>query len=166
MITMNRSIALFVSGLLAISVVACKKQPRAAAPNQSTDSSGMPAPQSKDDHSQASSGAHGATTELGTQTIGGWTVRASRDGEIVAGKDAPIDAFLSGGTGKIAAVRFWIGAADAAGSVKARAEIEGQPNHWHTHAEVPNPIPAGSKLWVEIEIEDHTTQSGSFDLKM
>jgi hypothetical protein len=64
-------------------------------------------------------------------------------------------------------VRFWIGRQDAAGSIKARAEIEdpAEPNHWHTHAEVPDPLPSDSKLWVELEIEGQGKEVGSFDLK-
>jgi hypothetical protein len=156
--------------------MACKKQPPSPANNQANDAHGVPAPQSKtdssadpDDHDHDHAhGSHGEVIALGSQTIAGWTVRAARDtGAIVAGKDAPIDVWLTGGSGKVAAVRFWIGTADAATSVKARASIEdpAQPNHWHTHAEIPDPMPADTKLWVEIEMEDGSVQSGSFDLK-
>ena len=52
-------------------------------------------------------------------------------------------------------------------SVKAKAAIEdpAQPNRWHTHAEIPSPLPEGSALWVEIEIADGATTHSSFDLK-
>lgn len=122
-------------------------------------------PDAHGDHGHAD---HGPAIELGTATIGGWTVRAARDqGEIKPGGDAPIDVWLTGGTSKIIAVRFWIGVESAAGSIKARAEIEtpAEPNRWHTHAEVPSPLPAGSRLWVEIESEGQGKQVGSFDLK-
>ena len=84
-----------------------------------------------------------------------------------AGGDAPIDVWLTGGDiSKVTAVRFWIGTESGAESVKARAEIEipSEPNHWHTHAEVPSPIPAESRLWVEIEAEGQK-MVGSFELK-
>ena len=113
-------------------------------------------------------GHHGAVIELGNATIGAFTVRASRDqGEINAGGDAPIDVWLTGGTQKVIGVRFWIGTQDAKGSVKAKADIEDpkEPNRWHTHAEVPNPLPPGSKLWVEVATEGGQKTSGSFDLK-
>jgi hypothetical protein len=124
-----------------------------------------------DDHAHGSAGHHGAVIELGSTQIGAFSVKASRDeGHIAAGGDAPIDVWLtpSAEAAKVVAVRFWIGTEKAAESVKAKAEIENpaEPNRWHTHAEVPNPIPAGSKLWVEIEIEGQGKQSGSFDLKM
>ena len=68
---------------------------------------------------------------------------------------------------KATAVRFWIGTEDAKGSVKAKADIENpaEPNRWHTHAEIPNPLPAGCKLWVEIETDTGEKVVGSFDLK-
>ena len=106
---------------------------------------------------------HGATTTLGEQAAGGFTLKASRDGDLVAGKEAPIDIDVQG-AGKVAAVRFWIGVEDGAGSMKAKAELEHTTN-WHTHAEVPNPLPAGAKLWVEIEAEGGAKYVVSFDLK-
>ena len=106
---------------------------------------------------------HGATTTLGEQAAGGFTLKASRDGDLVAGKEAPIDIDVQG-AGNVAAVRFWIGAEDGAGSMKAKAELE-HTTKWHTHAEVPNPLPAGAKLWVEIEAEGGAKYVVSFDLK-
>jgi hypothetical protein len=117
--------------------------------------------------SDAPSHHSGKVIELGSSKIGPWSVRASRDeAPIKAGGDAPIDVWVDG-TPKVAAVRFWIGTEDAKGSVKARAQIEfpDQPNHWHTHAEVPSPLPAGSRVWVEIEDERGAKSTGSFELK-
>lgn len=117
-------------------------------------------------------GHGGAVVALGEQTIGSFSATATRDeGQIVAGKDAPIDVTVTpaaGATAKVVAVRFWIGTQDARGSVKAKAEIENpaEPNRWHVHAEIPNPMPPGSKLWVEIEDDTRSTSVGSFDLKM
>jgi len=116
-------------------------------------------------------GHGGAVVELGTATIGDLTVRASRDkGEIKAGGDAPIDVWVMKSDGKpatVTAVRFWIGTADAKGSIKAKADIEipAEPNHWHTHAEVPATLTPDAKLWVEVETEKSTKAVGSFDLK-
>jgi hypothetical protein len=84
---------------------------------------------------------------------------------------APIDVTITpaaGSTGSIAAVRFWIGTEDAKGSVKAKAEVENaaDPDRWHVHAEIPNPMPEGSMLWVEIEDDKGAISTGSFDLRM
>jgi hypothetical protein len=122
-------------------------------------------------HSDSAAGHGGAVIQLGTSTIGGFDVKATRDeGQIIAGKDAPIDVTVTPSAGRAAkatAVRFWIGTEDAKGSVKAKADIEDPkaPNRWHTHAEIPNPIPTGSKLWVEIEDDKGGKSVGSFELK-
>ena len=117
-------------------------------------------------------GHGGNVIQLGESTIGSFSVMATRDvGLIVAGKDAPIDVTVTptvGSTVMAIAVRFWIGTEDARGSMKAKSEIENpaEPNRWHTHALIPNPIPAGSKLWVEIEDDNGEKVTGSFDLKL
>ncbi len=144
----------------AFAFAACeKKAPTTSTPPKSaaTDDHGH----SHDDgHSHDAAPSHapghgGAVIALGEQAVGPFTIKATRDqGEIVAGKDAPIDVTVTPtGTAKAVAVRFWVGTQDAKGSVKAKADIEDpkDPNRWHTHAEIPNPIPEGSKIWVEIE---------------
>lgn len=112
-------------------------------------------------------GHHGAPVALGTATIGPFEVRASRDeGALTPGGDAPIDVWLTGDITQVAAVRFWIGVQDATGSVKARADIENpdQPNHWHTHVELPSPMPDEARVWVEIELKSGEKVTGSFPL--
>ncbi len=169
-------LALTASALLAcLALVACDKPaeqpPKPAAPTATPD----PAPKPADhdhghsddhDHSHGDDHHHGATTQLGEQAVGGFTIKASRDGDIVAGKDAPIDVWVTpaGDTkSKPSVVRFWIGTESGRGSVKAKAEIEG--DHWHTHAEIPAPLPEGSKLWVEIETDKGEKTVVGFDLK-
>mgnify|MGYP001174123003 CR=1 FL=1 len=108
---------------------------------------------------------HGATTQLGEQSAGGFTIKASRDGDITPGKDAAIDVWVTaagGGDARVTAVRFWIGTQDAKGSVKAKAELE--KDNWHTHAEIPSTMPAGSKLWVEVETDGGTKTVVGFNL--
>ena len=90
----------------------------------------------------------GAVTQLGEQSVGGFTIKASRDGVLTAGGEAPVDVWITGSSAKVTVVRFWIGTQDAKGSVKAKAELE--KDNWHTHVEVPKTLPTGSKLWVEI----------------
>lgn len=170
----------------ALPMAACEREP-AKPPTATPPSSGTPttATPPKDGHSHASGDAHGdhdhdhdhaaggemhgddhhhgPTTALGEKDAGAFKVRASRDGEIKAGSDAPIDVWVTGGTEKVSAVRFWIGVESAKGSVKARAELE--KDNWHTHADVPSPLPAGSALWVEIETDKGSKVLVSFDLK-
>ena len=66
---------------------------------------------------------------------------------MTAGKEVPFDFQVEGGA--VDAVRLWVGAKDAKGSVKALASREG--DHWHAHAEAPSPLPPGSRLWIEVE---------------
>lgn len=139
-----------------------------------------PAAHSHDDgHDHGPNGEHvdkgqghgGPVIALGEQTLGQFTTSATRDeGVVVAGKDAAFDITITpapSATVKVSVVRIWIGTEDAKGSVKAKAEVEDakKPNIWHTHAEVPNPIPQGSKLWVEVEDDKGAKSVGSFDLK-
>jgi hypothetical protein len=116
-----------------------------------------------------SSGQHsGKLIELGAAKAGPFAIRASREeAPVKAGGDAPIDVWVDSGP-KVSAVRFWVGLEDAKGSIKERAAIEdpAKPNQWHTHAPIPDPMPAGSRLWVEIEGEGGTKGTASFDLKM
>ncbi|MGA1391828.1 MAG: hypothetical protein ACO38W_01605 [Phycisphaerales bacterium] len=115
------------------------------------------------DHAEHAMGHHhGEVIELGEQSAGGMTIKASRDGDVKAGGDVPIDIWIDGGLGGASSVRFWIGSEDAKGSVKAKAEDE--DGHWHTHCEAPSPMPEGSKLWVEIE-KGGERQVVGFDLK-
>ena len=138
---------------LTIAVIAgCGKKP-AATPQPTPAPAATPAPSGKE--------GHGATTALGEKTAGVYVIKASRDGDVTPGKDVPIDVWVTG-AGKVAAVRFWIGTEDAKGSLKAKAELE--KDNWHTHAEVPNPLPVGSKLWVEIESDTGAKTRAGFEL--
>ena len=125
-----------------------------------------------DDHDHQHAGGHedeGPVIELGTAMAGPWNVRVARDaGAIAAGAEPPVDAWITGGSGTIAAVRFWIGTADAAGSIKVLAEVENPADqtHRHAHVEVPKPLPEGSKLWVEVEDNSGAKNAAGFELKM
>jgi hypothetical protein len=161
------------SVLAAAIFVGCEKQ--------STPSTNATPPTKTDSHvhddgmvhadAQPSAGHHGKPIELGTATAGAFSLRAARDeGAVTPGGDAPIDVWVtpeSDVTAKVVGVRFWIGTQDAQGSIKAKAEIEfpAEPNHWHTHAEIPDPMPSGSKLWVEIEDDKGARSIASFELK-
>src|SRR5829696_3151050 len=101
---------------------------------------------------------------LGEKTVGSLKLVATMDAPVKAagGGDGAFDVVITGGKPK--AVRFWVGTEDAKGSVKAKAEEETTDN-WHTHAEVPSPLPAGSKFWVEVEPPTAEKFVESFDLK-
>ena len=107
--------------------------------------------------------SHGPTVELGEQASGALTVKASRDGDVTPGGELPVDIWVTGGTARVNSVRFWVGIESGKGSVKAKAALE--TDNWHNHAEVPSPLPEGSKLWVSVDLSDGTKSLLSFDLK-
>jgi hypothetical protein len=149
-----------------VAATACERKPD---DKRDTPAAPTAATTKKHDCEEAHGKPAGPPIELGTTACGAFTVKAARDDfPMKPGCDSPIDVWLTGGSAKIVAVRFWIGLEDAKGSLKARAAIENpaEPNHWHTHAEIPDPIPAGSKIWVEIEAEGSPKAVCSFDPKM
>ncbi len=152
--------ALTVVALTAALTAGCEKKaetpppPPAAAKQPEAPTEG---PSKPTNPAAPSGGHHGEPVALGTAALGELTVRAARDSsDLTPGGDAPIDVWITDAAGapvRVSAVRFWIGTADARGSVKAKAEIEDPqvPNHWHTHAEIPDPLPPDAQLWVEVE---------------
>lgn len=160
--TIRCTAALTASALLILT--GCKEQAPQPAPG--TPAPGAPAPgavtapamPSGDGH------AHGPTVQLGTMTIGAYSVKASFDGVVKPGSDLPIDVWVTApeGASPVKAVRFWVGSEDAAGSVKARAELE--KDNWHTHADIPAAFSPDAKIWVEIENEAGEKSTGGFSM--
>lgn len=140
------------AGLLVLA--GCKEKPAPPAAGTIT----PPAMPGGDVHS------HGPTVQLGAMAIGPYSVKASFDGQLKAGADLPVDVWVTvpEGGSPVKTVRFWLGGEDAAGSAKARAELE--KDNWHTHAEVPATLALDAKLWVEIENEAGETAKGGFAL--
>ena len=104
-----------------------------------------------------------ARIPIGQATQAGLKLVATMDSPVKPGGEGAFDVVITGGKPK--AVRFWVGTEDVKGSVKAKAEEEATDN-WHTHAEVPDPLPAGSKFWVEVEPPTGDKFTTSFDLKV
>lgn len=65
--------------------------------------------------------------------------------------------------GEVAAVREWVGPEDATGVVVVKTEIEN--DYHHGHVEMPNPIPADARLWIEIETPAGERLKGSVPLQ-
>lgn len=160
-----------------VGLVGCERSPNPTTPPASAPSTSARKDDHADhDHAHEGESAHkaghgGDVVDLGATKIGELSVRASRDkDEVKAGSDTPIDVWVATADGKpapVTAVRLWIGTEDAKGAIKAKGELEDpkEPSHWHAHVEVPNPIPDGSKLCVEIEGKDGKKTVGSFELK-
>lgn len=176
---MNRSdrITLAASAMLGFLITAagCERK-QAETPAAPAENRGAASPTDDHGHDHGAGGdrAHddhdhdGPVVDLGTAAAGPFSVKATRDaGAIVAGKDAAFDLTVAGADDagpKVVAVRIWIGVESAKGSVKAKAEVE-DPGRWHTHAEVPSPIPEGSRFWFEIEDDKGGRHVSSFELK-
>jgi len=182
-----KKVILLASLVLSVAILGCEKAPEKPVSKEdakpvasNTPATAKPAGANKDEpghegHGHAvdeksagpggTSGHGGEVIALGTTKLGTFEVRASRDkGEFKPGGDSPIDVWIDGGVGKgVTAVRFWIGTEDAKGSMKAKADIE--DGKWHTYVEIPSPMPAGSKLWVEVEESPGKKGVASFDLK-
>lgn len=112
---------------------------------------------------QAAAPEH-ARLPIGEKTVGDLKLVATMDAPIKTsgGGEGAFDVVITGGKPK--AVRFWIGNESGDGAVKAKAEEETTDN-WHTHAEVPDPLPPGSKFWAEVEPPAGEKFTVSFDLK-
>ena len=114
-------------------------------------------PQANPSHAQHS------RLPLGEKTVGALKLVAATDAPVKPGGEGAFEVVITGGKPK--AVRCWVGTETAEGSVKAKADEETTGN-WHTHAEVPNPLPPGSKFWVEVEPPTGEAFKASFDLKV
>lgn len=152
---------------LALSMSACEKKSetpaKPAAGTTGTTKADGHDHKDGDDHDHMDGHGHGPKTELGSQSAGGMTIMAAREGDVTPGGEATFDISVTGGAGKPAAVRVWVGTEDGKGSIKAKAEAEG--DGWHAHTEVPKPLPSGSKLWVEVESAKGEKHVTGFDLK-
>lgn len=102
--------------------------------------------------------AHGDRHPLGKIEVGGYSIDVFQITDIVPGKEGDFDLDFPTGRALPAAVRGWIGVESSLGSMKVRFEKEAE-SRMHGHPEVPEPIPAGSQLWIEIESSDGTARS-------
>lgn len=135
-------------------------QPQTVAPTEQSTPVAAPAPASDPVASTASP----ATPRVPMRNfapvkIGKYDVQPMFEEEI---KDGHFNIRVSGG--EFNAVRIWVGPEDATGVVVVKTELEN--DYQHGHVEVPNPIPADAKLWIEIESPDGSTAKGSTPLEM
>lgn len=108
--------------------------------------------------------AHGPEHALGTVDIGGFKVAVSQMGDVKPGGEGDFHVKVTGGTGKVAALRAWVGAQDGKGSSKTTAKMEGEGS-FDAEMDVPDPIPAGGKVWIELELEGGKKAQGGIDFK-
>ncbi|MBL7648422.1 MAG: hypothetical protein JNK74_19760 [Candidatus Hydrogenedentes bacterium] len=97
-------------------------------------------------------------TELASVTIGPYTVQPMFEEKL---EDGHFNIKVSGG--EVAAIREWVGSEDASGVVVVKTEIEN--DYHHGHVEMPSPIPADARLWIEIETPAGDRLKGSVPLR-
>jgi len=155
---------LLLASLASAALVGCKDddKPQGGGSTGNSPAASSPATAAPSDAAAAKGTEHNRLP-LGEQTVGGLKLVATMDEAVKPGGEGAFDLVITGGKPK--AVRFWVGTEDAKGSVKAKAEEE-TPDNWHTHAEVPDPLPAGSKFWAEVEPPTGEKFNVSFDLKV
>ena len=119
-----------------------------------------PAPESKPAAEAPAGEVQSAVVQkpIGSAQVGPFTVVATYDEAEF--KNGHFNADVTGG--EVAAVRMWVGPEDATGVMVAKAEIEGK--YQHAHVEVPDPLPADAKLWIEIETPTGETHKGGIAL--
>ena len=105
----------------------------------------------------ASPGHSAEKHKLGRKPIGEYTVSVIVIGEVEAGGHVDFDIKLIDAKTDPSALRVWIGTEDATGSTKAvgkkgKTTYAGEVN-------VPKPIPAGAKLWVELDTPEGTKRN-------
>ncbi len=109
--------------------------------------------------------AHGPTSAVGAVKIGEVSVAASASGAMAIGKPWHIEVKLTPVQPAPKAVRVWVGAENARGSVKAKAEAEhAAGGEYSANVEVPAPLPADARLWIALETADGQSAKGSIAL--
>jgi len=93
---------------------------------------------------------HTQRTDLGEVTIGAHVLHVFQVVKLVPGQEGDFDLDFAPGKPLPTTVRAWIGIESGVGSRKVRFEKETEAR-MHGHPEVPNPVPAGSKLWLDVE---------------
>jgi hypothetical protein len=103
-----------------------------------------------------------AIHKLGRKKIGDYTVSVILIGEAEAGEKVKFDIKLIDAKADPKALRVWIGAEDAKDDTKT-ALVKGEKTY-AADVTVPKPLPAGAKIWVEVET-DSGKAKGSYEME-
>jgi hypothetical protein len=68
------------------------------------------------------------------------------------------------GGGDVKAVRAWVGVEGGSDTMVVKAELE--YDYYHSHHEVPFPIPPGTRFWIELESMTGEVIKGSTEIKL
>ena len=129
-----------------------------------------PAPQASgaggDTHVHADGSTHANhahdETPLEPATIGDMTVElAQGHGIVTAGQESHLVVKLPYNDNGATVVRAWIGTSDRTLSFVGRGEYAPSHDDYDIHAMAPNPLPANTMWWIEIEKPDGTKVVGT-----
>lgn len=103
---------------------------------------------------------------LGTTMIGEWEVECwQAHGDAAPGKELHLVVKLPFNDNGATIVRAWIGTEDRLASMVSRGDYAASHDDYDIHAEAPDPLPAGSRWWIELERPDGRKAVGSIGLK-
>lgn len=160
---MNKKLLNILTALLAACwLTACtngNESDSAAAQKQGVDHDG------DGDHDEAHDHDDDEAIALGQFDIGGVSVVAAQEhGHVEPGKEGHLVVKLSSSDKGATTVRAWIGIEDRTLSSVGKGEYSASHDDYDIHAIAPDPLPVGTKWWVEIEKPDGSRVVGSIPL--
>ena len=96
-----------------------------------------------------------------TMSLAGNTFEVTVKGTLSPGAEIDVELVQTSGSPAIA-IRLWVGNESGVGSAKTKSHSHGASHHAVPQA--PNPLPANSALWIEIESAMGERESGSIAL--
>lgn len=114
-----------------------------------------------EEHSHAH--AHGKPVALGKASIGTAACAVTGAGEVVPGQEWHVGVVLPPDAPAPKTIRVWVGTESGRGSEKARA-LKTTGGSYEAHVAVPNPLAAGSAVWIAVESAAGQTEKGSVSL--
>lgn len=96
-----------------------------------------------------------------TMSLAGITLKVAIKGTLSPGAEIDVELVQTSGSPAIA-IRLWVGNETGVGSAKTKSHSHGASHHAVPLA--PNPLPANSALWIEIESAMGERESGSIAL--
>ncbi len=117
----------------------------------------MPTLQAEEKKQEEHKHEHGEEHKLGEITLNESVFTVILVGHAHAGEEVEVKLMPKGALPK-GTLRAWIGSENGKGSAKGKAHAE--DGGLCVHAEVPKPIPAEAKVWVELEDEGNKSKAG------
>ena len=104
-------------------------------------------------------------TPLGTFDVGGLMIEAAQShGNVEPGKESHLAVKLPYKDDGATVVRAWLGTEDRTLSTVGKGDYAASHDGYDIHAVAPDPLPEGTKWWLEIEKPDGTKSVGSFPI--